>query len=95
MPAPICVKCQVEMRCEKNEQFVNDIRVGSFRATHWAGDRFACPCCDAEIVIGFGWGMSESAHREEGRNPDDSITFAYSPDQLQKYPEQFSGVGDG
>ena len=53
MPAPICVKCQVEMRCEKNGQLVNDVRVGQLPPTFWASDLFACPCCGIVIAMGF------------------------------------------
>lgn len=48
--APICVPCQREMRCRKNDFMFFDYHA----AAVWAGDKYGCECCGAEIVIGFG-----------------------------------------
>jgi len=48
MPSPICVKCGKEMRCKKNSFIVtNKIYV-------WSGDKYQCPKCGIEVVVGFG-----------------------------------------
>ena len=54
MPQPICVECQTQMRCTKNDQLVHDRPVPRFVATYWLGDKFQCPACLREIVTGFG-----------------------------------------
>ena len=58
MPRPICVKCQREMSCEKNDFLVNDPQVGGFPPTFWWGDKYQCPRCEVEVVVpGFGKGF--------------------------------------
>lgn len=96
MPAPICVKCQVEMRCEKNGQLVNDVRAGQcLPSTYWASDLFACPCCGIEIATGFqNKGTSWLEQRRLGGDVDSSITFASGPGQLEEFADQFE-KGDG
>jgi len=54
MPVAICLQCRVEMRCVENDCLVNDPKVGAFPETYNFGDRFECPCCEAEVAIGFG-----------------------------------------
>jgi len=89
MPAPICVKCQVEMRCKKNNTLVNDVRVGRFQSIYWLGDLFECLVCSSSIVVGLKRGMSAKVVTEEGFNRSESITFAYSLEQREKLADQF------
>ena len=101
MPAPICITCGLEMRCEKNDQFVNDVTADQFPSTYWSGDLFRCPACRAEIVItnrkfeaiSRTWTPRErDAWLRRYGNSDDgrlSITFAYSPEQREQYADQF------
>ncbi len=92
MPAPICVKCQVEMRCEKNDRLVNDVRAADFPPTYWLGDLFRCPKCHTEIVVGFGGEMDDVTVenlREGGALSGDSMCFAYSPGQREHHADQF------
>ncbi len=92
MPAPICVKCQLEMRCAQNDRIVNDVRAGDFPSTYWRGDLFRCPQCNTEVVVGFGREMGELAverMRKNGAASSDSLVFAHEPQQLQKYADQF------
>lgn len=58
---PVCVKCEREMRCEKN-----GIRVGGKEVPTWVryGDKFKCPSCGFEIVVGFGEAREELRHGE-------------------------------
>lgn len=53
MPRPICVRCRVEFRCEKNGVVVNDPEANGFPASYWKADRYGCPCCGALIIVGF------------------------------------------
>ena len=76
MPTPICVKCQVEMRCKLNGQLVNDLDVGNFPATYWLGDLIECPCCANQVVVGFGHQL-----RSVVEHPNDSIAFAKDASQ--------------
>lgn len=49
---PVCVLCQVEMRCSKNGRVVKSEshgEVGYFR-----GDEYACPKCGLRVIVGFG-----------------------------------------
>lgn len=98
MPAPICVSCQLEMRCEQNERFVNDVRAGNFQPTYWLGDLFRCPKCHAEIVVGFGAAMDEAKILRMQRKKlialQISITFARNLSQLSEFASQFKGVVD-
>ncbi len=91
MPAPICVKCQVEMRCEKNEQLVNDVTAGQSPASYWSGDLFECRACDAAVVVVgvVSLGMLSEGRVMRDRKLGESITFAYSPEQREQYADQF------
>jgi hypothetical protein len=78
MLTPICKKCKVEMRCEKNSQMVNDPESGQFPSTYWVGDTFKCPSCKNEIITGFcGQGFMKEEMEKMGRNISDSIEFRY------------------
>ncbi len=93
MPAPICVKCQLEMRCEQNDYLVNDVRAADFPPTFWLGDLFRCPQCGTEIVVGFGHEMSELKMlrlRELDAASEDSLVFAHEAHQLHRYSDQFA-----
>ncbi len=54
MPRPICVNCKIEFRCKKNSFLVRDPESGPAPSTYWSGDKFQCPGCGVEIVVGFG-----------------------------------------
>jgi len=58
MPKPICAKCKREMNCEKNEALVRDREAKGYPSTYWYGDRFKCPSCEIQIIVGFGRPMS-------------------------------------
>lgn len=62
---PICVKCQREMECVKNEFPVYEkgvlSRGGYPPVTVWCGDLFECPDCRTQIVTGFGEALSGDA----------------------------------
>ena len=51
---PVCVECRVEMHCEKNSFMIKDKVVGDSPVAVWSGDKFKCPGCGKEIVVGFG-----------------------------------------
>ncbi len=92
MPAPICVQCQMTMRCEKNDRLVNDVRAGNFPPTYWLGDMFRCQKCHTEIVVGFGIEMDDvtvADLRAYRALSGDSMCFAYSPEQREQYADQF------
>jgi len=60
---PVCVKCSVNMRCEKNGVEVLDIAsFGPYKI--WAADKYKCPKCGNEVVVGFAREGIE--HFEEG-----------------------------
>ena len=69
MPRPICVSCACEMKCERNDQCVNDPKMDKFPSTYWLGDKYKCPACESEVVVDFGEG---SWNRPES----DSIEFS-------------------
>ena len=47
----VCVKCKKEMKCEKMGVTVAPENI----PTHTrSGDKYKCPICKTEIVIGFG-----------------------------------------
>lgn len=50
---PICVECKLSMRCAQNDFVVRDPAF-STESTVWLGDKFQCPECEKEIVVGFG-----------------------------------------
>ena len=65
MPRPICIACEVEMSCEKNEHLVKE--GGCYDPMYWSGDRYGCPSCGVQIVTGFGAGMiAEAGNSPEG-----------------------------
>jgi len=50
---PVCVKCQVGMKPEKNGIGVLDITdFGPYKI--WCADKWKCPKCGYEIAVGFG-----------------------------------------
>ena len=53
MARPVCVKCKVEYICEKNEFVVTWTKKGRL-VYQKNGDKFKCPKCEHEIVVGFG-----------------------------------------
>lgn len=55
MHRPVCVKCQTELRCEKNEVVVLDM-FGPNEEIYkgFYADLFQCPGCGMQIVVGFG-----------------------------------------
>jgi hypothetical protein len=60
---PVCVKCQVELRPEKNE--VGCLDFASFGPYQlWDSDLWKCPKCGHEILTGFGQNPI-SIHHEE------------------------------
>lgn len=66
MRRPICAKCKREMPCVKNEVMVKDKAADGFPSTYWYGDQYECPECGAQIITGFGNGMSaEKAGKTE------------------------------
>jgi len=54
MSNPICVKCEVEFRPEKNGIYVQEM-CHEDKETYkvWCADKWKCPICGAEIVVGF------------------------------------------
>jgi hypothetical protein len=50
--APICVACQIEMRPAKNG-FVVELMASGESYQKWSTDKWACPNCGFEVVVGF------------------------------------------
>lgn len=78
MPRPICVACQVEFRAEKNGVVVHDPQVGRFPSTYWKADRYQCPCCGAQIVVGFCSRGREACEMPPGE-AETSMEFRHNP----------------
>ncbi len=55
MPAPICVKCGLTMRCHKNEQAVIVTADKAKRVPYefYRTDVYRCTGCNARIATGF------------------------------------------
>ena len=51
---PICVKCEIEFRCEKNGAPLYERDVRGYTLSRRECDIFKCPECGAEIVVGSG-----------------------------------------
>lgn len=51
---PVCVKCQREMECLKNEVGVVDTHKNHDYDELWLADMWECKKCGNEIVMGFG-----------------------------------------
>ncbi len=49
---PICVDCQIDMMPLKNN-FVVEIMAGAEPYQKVAADKFGCPNCNIEVVVGF------------------------------------------
>jgi hypothetical protein len=55
MPKMICVKCEIEFRCEKNGVHVHELmREDTAVYKIWDADLWKCPGCGILIVSGFG-----------------------------------------
>jgi hypothetical protein len=53
MRAPICVTCQVQMRCQKTGVDV-ELMAGDMPYQIWSADLFACEKCGISVISGFG-----------------------------------------
>lgn len=54
MPRPVCVRCQCEFRCEKNDTLIVEmIADGPYKL--WSADAWKCPGCSVEIIADFGF----------------------------------------
>lgn len=63
---PVCVKCGVEMRPETNGVGLLDMAdFGPYQI--WDADKYKCPTCGYEIVVGFGQ-AAIAEHFEESFN---------------------------
>jgi len=88
MSKPICVECKVEYSCEKNEVLVNDPAVGEFPATYWRADRWICPGCNHQVIVGRGKSMfldsvspgddADGPVVHEWENPAESFEFNHN-----------------
>lgn len=54
MPSPVCVSCATEMRPEKNGFKFVTITSQSDPYQVWKCDKWKCPQCETEVLIGFG-----------------------------------------
>lgn len=54
MPKMVCVKCEVEFKCEKNGVKVAEM-FNKNQAVYkvWNADKWKCPMCGMEVVAGF------------------------------------------
>jgi|WetSurMetagenome_2_1015567.scaffolds.fasta_scaffold01396_22 hypothetical protein len=54
MPRPLCVKCQVEFKPERNDVVV-DVLDGHGKSYQlWCADLWECPQCGNQIITGYG-----------------------------------------
>lgn len=53
MMAPVCVPCQVQMRCKKTGIDV-ELMAGAEPYQIWNADLFACESCGVQVVTQFG-----------------------------------------
>ena len=74
---PVCVKCKCEMWCELNGQIVQDVSHDDFGFMH--GDKFKCPKCGHEVVIGFGGPMHKGKITDDEMKPSWSMPASRSP----------------
>lgn len=65
-PGIVCANCARLMKCVKNGTDVVDPSVGGFPATIFSGDKYQCPSCLAEVVIGFGEGRQPVSGEDIG-----------------------------
>ncbi len=53
MPRPLCVPCKLEMRCLENDIAVTFCGGSGKPWRIFNGDKWGCPECLAEIVVGW------------------------------------------
>jgi len=51
---PVCVKCAVDMRPEKNGFKFVEMSEGGRAYQVWDGDKWKCPRCGVEVIVGWG-----------------------------------------
>jgi len=51
---PICAKCRVTFRCEKNGIIIHEPDSAMCDGWRWKADLYRCPGCGLEIVTGYG-----------------------------------------
>ncbi len=54
MPRPICVKCQIEYRPEKNGAIAEEMATGIGSYKIWSADLLKCPICGHLIISEYG-----------------------------------------
>ena len=69
---PICVDCQILMRCEKN-----DYKVGLSKTSCIYGDMYICPECASAIVVGFGKTIDAIDYPKIIAEPNDLNVIGY------------------
>ena len=58
--APVCVDCQIEMRCIKNA-IVMELMCSDRPYRKFHADKWGCPNCSIEVVVGFAFKPSAEA----------------------------------
>ena len=76
----VCVKCSVELRCEKNSHGVEQVHRGG-SARFFSGDRWGCPKCGAQVVLGLSRGIDSY---EDGY--DDRVA------PVREHPESYTAI---
>lgn len=78
MRPPVCVKCRIEMKPEKNGvKWVTMADFGPYQI--WDSDKWKCRKCGIEILSGFGQ-RPLNEHFENGFN--DALTYYKENDEV-------------
>jgi hypothetical protein len=81
MPRPVCVKCEVEYRPEKNDIVVEEIvSFGSYKL--WCADLWKCPGCEHLLITGYG----NQAFAEHYQNNYKEILFKTKTFKIYEKP---------
>jgi hypothetical protein len=79
------------MRCEKNDFVVRDPEKGGFPSTYWVGDKYRCPVCGQEVVVGFcsKGHLPETAQQHGWVDRDfeagkEALEFVYNPEDVKQ-----------
>ncbi len=77
----ICVPCQVEYRCEKNEVAVEQTASGEPYKL-WSTDKWKCPGCGHEVIPAPRPSQKPMAEHFEGKYKN--LRAAYPPEVILK-----------
>jgi len=99
MPRPVCVKCQIQMRCEKNGVGLLELATPNRPYKIWSSDLFRCPVCGFEVLTGYSDNATHHSSEKFMKNVEYCkehtqlvLDYEKAEDAVMKYEPDFSNL---